>query len=118
KSAWEAEFPATAKWVVRAGRKAVIAYPAEAIAGEPFAATWNRLGHSFLRNPQPWRLPWLLDALYDSWTDRTISVLFFDSETGKLLKSLRIPAHGPNLAAWLEGDKAVFATGDRVCWLK
>ena len=118
KTAWEVDLPRAAQWIVRAGRKIVIAYPAEAIPDQPFDAAWNRVCDSFLKCPQPWRLPWLATSLYDCWTDRTVPVLLFDSETGKLVKRLTVPAHGPSVMAWFEGDHAVIATGDRVCWLK
>ena len=118
KLAWKAELPGCAHWVVRAGRKVAIAYPTEAVPDEPFASAWHRLRESFLRNPQPWRLPLLASALYDCWTERTVPVLLFDLETGKLLKSLTIPTRGPCLTAWLEGDVAAIATSDRICWLK
>jgi outer membrane protein assembly factor BamB len=118
RSVWEAKLPPAAKWIVHAGRKVIIAHPAEAIPDEPFDETWHRLRGSFLRNPQPWRLPWLTFALYDSWIDRTLPVLVFDPETGKRLKTLRVPAFGPIVATWFDGDTTVVATGDRICWLK
>jgi outer membrane protein assembly factor BamB len=118
KAAWEVKLPAEARWIVRAGTKVVIVYPAEAIPDEPFDAAFFLLSGSFQRSPQPWRLPWLAAALYDAWVDRTVPVLFFDPETGKLLKLLRLPARGPNVAAWFDGDRIVMATGDRVCVLK
>jgi hypothetical protein len=117
KPVWEADLPA-GTWVVRAGRQAVIAYPAEALAEEPIAAIWARVYRSFLRDPLPWRLPWLAAIVYDSWTIRTVPVLLFDPETGKRLKKLNVPARGPNVTAWFEGELAVVATGDRVVWIR
>lgn len=118
KSAWEADLPHAGKWIVHAGRKVVIAHPAKAIAEEPFERAVRRLRGSLLRDPQPRRLPWLTAALYDSWTDRTVPVLLFDPETGKRLSTIRIPAFGPTVAAWFDGDHALVATGDRICWVK
>ena len=118
KAAWEVDLPRAAQWIVRAGRKVVIAYPAEAIPDEPIDAAWNRVCDSFFKCPQPWRLPCLAAALYDCWTDRSVPVLLFDSETGKLVKRLSLPARGPCVLARFEGDHPVVATGDRVCWLK
>ena len=85
-------------------------------AGE--RSPWARIRNSFLRDPQPWRLPCLAAALYDCWTERTVPVILFDLETGKQLKTLAIPARGPCVQAVLEGDVSLIATGDRVCWLK
>ena len=119
KAAWAADLPAAGGgWVVRAGRKAVIAYPAEAVAADPPGAALGRAAASFRRAPLPWRLPWLAANVYDSWTDRTVPVLLFDPETGELLKRLTIPARGPGVTAWFAGEVAVVATGDRVVWLE
>jgi outer membrane protein assembly factor BamB len=118
KPVWDAELPAGGAWVVRAGRRAVVAYPAEALPDEPFGVVWDRVGRSFGRSPLPWRLPLLAATAYDSWTDRAVPVLLFDPETGQLLKRLTVPARGPALTAWLDGERAVVATGDRVVWLR
>jgi hypothetical protein len=124
KAAWDAELPDThgaGGWVVRAGRKVVIAYPAAAIPAEPIAAVRDRIADSFARRPldlRGWRLPALAGTLYDAWVDRVVPVLLFDPETGQLLKELTIPARGPVVTAYFEGDLAVVATGDRVAWLK
>lgn len=116
KLAWEAKLPAAGRWQVRAGRRAVITWPAEALAEE--TDSLPRLGRSFLREPQPWRLPWLAAAWHDSWNDRTVPVLLFDPESGKHLKTITIPAAGPAIRAHLDGELAVLATGDRVVWLR
>jgi len=118
KPAWEADLPAARGWAVRAGRQALIAYPTEAVADEPPDVVLGRLHRSFLRDPRPWRLPWLAATAYDSWTDRAVPVLLFDPETGKQLRRLSVPARGPGVAAWFADEVAVVATGDRVVWLR
>ncbi|MDB5309808.1 MAG: outer rane biosis protein BamB, partial [Gemmataceae bacterium] len=119
KVVWEAALPdAAGGWVVRAGRKVIIVYPAEAVPAEPVGGVWDRAVTSFLRCPLGWRLPWLAVALYDAWADRTVPVLLFDPESGKLLKKLTVPARGPGVTAWFEADRAVVATGARVTWLR
>ena len=119
KVAWAADLPKSpAGWVVRAGRKAVIAYPAEAIPDEPHGAAWDRLAGSFRRTPLAWRLPGLAAGAYDSWAARTVPVLLFDPETGERLQRLDLPARGPGVAARFEGEVAIVVTGERVAWLK
>jgi len=119
KVAWAADLPKSpAGWVVRAGRKAVIAYPAEAIPDEPHGAAWDRLAGSFRRTPLAWRLPGLAAGAYDSWAARTVPVLLFDPETGERLQRLGLPARGPGVAARFEGEVAIVVTGERVAWLK
>jgi outer membrane protein assembly factor BamB len=116
--AWKVRLPGATRWKVRAGRTAAIATPAEAIPEEPFDAACSRIGRSFLRDPQPWRLPCLAAALYDCWTDRAAPVILLDLESGKRLKTLTIPARGPCVQTVFEGDTAVVATSDRIAWLK
>ena len=121
KPVWEAELPDThgaGGWVVRAGRKVVIAYPENAIPCEPVAGVWERVSSSFLRRPRAWRLPWLAGTLYDAWVERTVPVLLFDPESGKLLKTVEISARGPVVTAYFDDDLTVIATGDRVVWIR
>jgi hypothetical protein len=121
KSAWEAELPdvrGAGGWVVRAGRKCVIAYPEAAVPREPVADVLARLTRSLRAEPAPRRLPGLAAGLYDAWVARTMPVLLFDPETGKPLGQLDIPAAGPAVTAWFDRDAAVVATGDRVVWLR
>ncbi len=103
---------------MRAGRRVVIAYPSRSIAADPMSEAFDRATRSFTRLPLVWRLPWLATALYDSWTSRTLPVLLLDPETGEILKKLAVPARGPIVSAYFEGDRAVLATGDRVVWLR
>ncbi|MBY0456558.1 MAG: hypothetical protein K2V38_04420, partial [Gemmataceae bacterium] len=120
KPAWAANLPDAhgAPWIVRAGKSCVIAYPARAIAREPTPDVRARLGRSFLREPAAWRLPGLLVTLYDAWVDRALPVLLFDPETGRRVGGYSLPARGPAVGAWLDRTTAVFATGDRVVWIK
>ena len=118
KPAWEVDLPARADWSVRAGPNAVVVYPNLTLTEEPFEITWKRVCASFARSPLPWRLPGLTATLYDSWTDRTVPVLLFHPETGKLLKKLSLPARGSYVSACFDGELAVVATGDRVVWLR
>lgn len=119
KPAWTADLPpAPGRWVVRAGKTCVIAYPAQAIPHEPTDAVFARLVRSFKADPHVWRLPGLAATLYDAWVDRVVPVLLFDPETGKQVARHDIPARGPAVSAWFDADTAVFATGARVVWLK
>lgn len=121
KPAWEAELPDTrgsGGWVIRAGRKCVIAYPEAAVPREPVATVFDRVLRSFRGDPQAWRLPALAGRLYDAWVTRSVPVLLFDPETGKQLARFDVPAAGPAVTAWLARDLAVVATGDRVVWLR
>jgi hypothetical protein len=121
KTAWETDLPdarSARGWVVRAGKTCVIAYPAEAIPAERPGAVWERLVHSFAREPFLWRLPGLAATLYDTWVDRVVPVVLFDPETGQRLARFDVPARGPGVTAYFDADAAVIATGDRVVWLK
>ena len=121
KPLWEMDLPETngaGGWVVRAGRRVVIAYPRVAVPAEPVGDVWERVVRSFRRAPVPGRLPGLADTLYDAWVGRAVPVLLFDPETGRLLRRLDVPARGPFVTAYFGRDLAVIATGDRVCWLK
>ena len=119
KRAWAADLPAApGGWVVRAGTACVIAYPARAIPREPTADVLARVAKSFRREPFAWRLPGLALTLYDAWVDRTLPVLLFDPETGARVGRYDLPARGPAVRAWFDATTAVFATGDRVVWLK
>jgi hypothetical protein len=119
--AWETELPDTrgaGGWVVRAGQQCVIAYPATAVPREPVATVLARVARSFRNEPDATRLPGLFATLYDAWVVRSVPVLLFDPDTGRLLNRIDVPALGPAVAAWFERDLAVVATGDRVCWLR
>lgn len=119
--AWGVPLPrlnGSAGWRVRAGRRAVIAYPAEAVPGEPVAEVWGRVVRSFGRAPLAWRVPFLAGTLADTWTERTAPVLLFDPETGELLKQLTLPAHGPGVTVCLHGDVTAVMTGAGVTWLR
>jgi hypothetical protein len=119
--AWRAELPAlngAAGWRVRAGRRAVIAYPTEAIPTEPVADVWGRVTRSFGRAPLAWRLPPLGETLAETWSDRRVPVLVFDPETGELLRRLTLPARGPVVTAHFDGDTALVVTGAGVTWLR
>ncbi len=119
KTAWTADLPASPTgWVVRAGKSCVVAYPAQATPHEPMETVLTRLTKSFQAEPYVWRLPGLGATLYDAWVDRALPVLLFDPETGKRLGRYDIPARGPSVTVWFDADTAVFATGDRVVWLK
>jgi outer membrane protein assembly factor BamB len=121
KRIWETDLPATGEaipWVMRAGRRVVIAYPSRSIAAESLSARFGRVTGSFRRLPLPWRLPWLAAAAYDPWTSRALPVLLLDPETGAILKRLSIPARGPTVSAYFVGEHAVIATGDRIAWLR
>jgi hypothetical protein len=56
--------------------------------------------------------------MYDAWVARTVPVLLLDPQTGKVLEQFDLPARGPILQAWFEGDLAVVALSDRVVWFK
>ncbi len=121
KRIWETVLPTTSEdvpWVMRAGRRVVIAYPSRSIAAEPLSARLGRVTGSFRGLPLPWRLPWLAAAVYDPWTSRVLPVLLLDPETGAILKKLSIPARGPTVSAYFDGERAVIATGDRIAWLR
>ena len=121
KHVWEADLPETngaGGWVVRAGRRAVIAYPAAAIPAEAPLDIVRRLGRSLWRQPFTWRLPAVAAGLYDAWVERTVPVLLFDPECGKLLKRIDVPARGPGVTAAFTDELAVVMTGDRVVWIK
>jgi hypothetical protein len=118
---WEADLPETngaGGWVVRAGRRAVIAYPASAVPAEPPADVAERFVRSLPRQPLGWRLPAVAAGLYDAWVARSVPVLLFDPEDGTLLKQLDVPARGPGVTAYFAGDTAVVVTGGRVAWIK
>lgn len=118
---WEADLPDThgaGGWMVRAGRRVVIAYPTCAVPSEPVAAVCERAGRSFVGCPLGWRLPALAAAVYDAWVAREVPVVLFHPGKGRQLRQLDLPARGPAVAAWFEPDLAVVATGDRVAWLR
>jgi outer membrane protein assembly factor BamB len=118
---WTAALPklhGAAGWRVRAGPKAVIAYPAEAVPAEPQADVWGRAGRSFARAPLAWRLLPLGETLAETWAERTVPVLLFDPQTGEELKRLTLPARGPQVAARFAGDAAVVLTGAGATWLR
>ena len=120
-AAWAAALPklhGAAGWRVRAGKNVVIAYPVEAIPGEPVADVWVRVVRSFGRAPLAWRLPLLADTLVETWADRTVPVLLFDPETGELLKCVVLPARGPGVSAHFDGAVAVVVTGAGAAWLR
>ncbi|HEY2910269.1 MAG TPA: PQQ-binding-like beta-propeller repeat protein, partial [Gemmataceae bacterium] len=116
--AWDASLPLDGSWQVRAGRRNLLVYPTEAIAEEPVEAAFDRLQRSFLRNPQPWRLPWLAAAFADSWQERTLPVLVFDSESGRRLAVLQLAARGPGAVIRWEADRGAAFAGERIVWLK
>ena len=121
KLAWEVGLPETngeGGWVVRAGRRSVIVYPEAAIPAEPPLAVWERFTRSLWAQPFAWRLPAVAAGLYDAWVARTVPVLLFDPECGKLIKQIVVPARGPVVTAALSAEHAVVMTGDRVVWIK
>jgi hypothetical protein len=121
KTAWEVDLPdarTSRGWVVRAGKTCLLVYPAEAIPAEPPGVVWDRLVKSFVREPHVWRLPGLVDTLYDTWVARAAPVLLLDPETGKRLARHDIPARGPAVTAHISADATVISTGDRVVWIK
>jgi hypothetical protein len=120
-AAWEFELPeshGTGGWVVRAGKKAVVVYPEFALPSEPVAGVAGRAVRAGTDWPLGWRLPVFGVRMYDAWVARTVPVLLLDPQTGKLLERFDLPARGPAVAAWFEGDLAAVATGDRVVWMK
>jgi outer membrane protein assembly factor BamB len=121
KTAWEAELPelrGVPGWIVRTGQKCVIAYPRAAIPREPLVQIGSRMLRTLRNEPAMWRLPGLAFGLYDAWMARAFPILMFDLETGRLLGKIEIPATGPTVSVCFDHDRAVIATGDRVCWLK
>jgi hypothetical protein len=121
KMAWKAKLPdlqGVAGWVVRAGRKCVIVYPLEAIPREDPGTFGKRLLRTLQSHPDVWRLPGLAFGLYDAWIARTFPLLTFDLEEGRSLGTIEIPARGPYVSVCFDRDRAVVATGDRICWLK
>jgi hypothetical protein len=63
-------------------------------------------------------VPYLIDALYDGWTARTVPVVVLDPETGRVRRRLDLPAVGPALGVHLGPDHAVVATAGRAYWLQ
>jgi hypothetical protein len=121
KSIWEVELPCTngaSDWIVRAGQKCLIVYSQSAVPREATSSVANRLIRSFLNAPELWRLPVLATGLYDAWVARSVPVLLLDPESGRQLACLDIPAFGPVVTTWFEGDTGVIATGNRVVWLR
>lgn len=121
KHAWEADLPETngaGEWAVRAGRRAVFAYPRAAIPAESPRGVWERFVRSLWRQPFAWRLPAVAAGLYDAWVARTVPVLLFDPEDGKLVKQVDVPARGPGVTTAFTAEYAVVMTGDRVVWIK
>ncbi|HEY1188227.1 MAG TPA: hypothetical protein VGE74_11250, partial [Gemmata sp.] len=120
KPVWGARLPDAhgTGWVVRAGAAGLVVHPTQALAREAPGTVRARLTNSFRREPQLWRLPGLALTLYDAWVDRAAPVLLFDPGTGKRVGKFDIPGRGPALAAWFGPGATVFATGDRVVWLK
>ncbi|MBX9627400.1 MAG: PQQ-binding-like beta-propeller repeat protein, partial [Gemmataceae bacterium] len=120
KPAWAADLPPNAPggWVVRAARRVVVVFPAEALPAEPVAGVWERAVRSWARFPAGWRLPGLAAAVYDTWAARTAPVLLLDPETGEHRKTIALPAAGPGVVAVPTADALVVATGDRVAWVR
>ncbi len=123
RAAWATDLSALAggwrgPWRVRAGRKAVVAYPEAPIAIDPPGAAAGRAAESFARAPGIWRLPALAAGLYDGWAARTVPVLFLDPDTGRVRHRLDLPATGPVLGVHLGPDHAVVATAGKAYWLQ
>ncbi len=119
--AWEQELQhshGAAHWVIRAGRKNVMAYPEAAIPREPLEAFWNRALRGIQRDPSLERLLSLSVGAYDAWVRRSVPLSLFDPQSGQPAGQFEIPARGPTLSVWFERDTTVVATGDRVVWLR
>jgi hypothetical protein len=73
---------------------------------------------SFRREPFVWRLPGWCATLYDAWIARSVPVVVVDATTGQRIAGWEIPARGPIVTAAFHRNAAVFATGDRIVWIK
>jgi outer membrane protein assembly factor BamB len=123
RAAWTTDLTAEigglhATWAVRAGRKAILAYPAHPIVPDPpGAAAWHTAG-TFLRAPITRRLPVLAAGLYDAWATRTVPLLFLDPDTGRVRHRHDLPAAGPALGVHLGPSYKVIVTAGKAYWLK
>ena len=105
-------------WAVRAGRRAVFAYPTAAVPFDPPADVAVRAAARFLGAPLAGRLPAAAAGVYDAWASRSVPVLVFDPATGEALQRLDLPAAGPAVGVHLGPDAAVVATAGAVYWLE
>jgi outer membrane protein assembly factor BamB len=121
KVAWEAELPdlqGVPGWVVRAGQRCVIVHPRVAVPREDPVEVGKRMIRTLRTNLEIWRLPALAFGLYDAWVARSLPIMMFDLETGRSLGKIEVPAKGPAMTICFDGNRAIVATGDRLCWLK
>jgi outer membrane protein assembly factor BamB len=120
KTVWERELPdCPAGWiVVPVGDERLLVYGAEGRPQEPPEAVLRRLLPSFRREPFVWRLPGWCATLYDAWIARSVPVVVVDATTGQRIAGWEIPARGPIVTAAFHRNAAVFATGDRIVWIK
>jgi hypothetical protein len=121
--AWVADLAAESggfagSWRVRAGRKAVIAYPEAPVAADPVGEVAGHAAWSFALAPVGWRLPGLAAGLYDAWADRDVPLLVLDPDTGRVRRRLDLPAAGPALGVHLGPDRAAVVTAGKAYWLK
>ena len=114
RAAWTTDLgPGT--WRVRAGRKAVIAYPAEPVPEETCAEVFPRVLRRSRLNAAD--IPRLTLGAYDAWADRAMPVLFLDAETGRVKHRFSVPC-GPVSGVHLGGDVSVIVSNGKGYWLK
>ncbi|MCS6864923.1 MAG: PQQ-binding-like beta-propeller repeat protein [Gemmataceae bacterium] len=120
KTVWERELPDCPRgWTVTmASHGRLLVYPTEAITQQRPQAVFSRWLKSFRREPLVWRLPGWCGTLYDAWMNRCAPVWVVDALTGQRLAHWELPARGPIVTAAFSTTAAVFATGDRIVWLK
>lgn len=121
REAWATPLPALAdgaRWAVRAGKRAVIAHPVTAVPEEPWATTAGRVARRVAEFPSPVRVLGGGLTLLETGAIRTLPVLLFDPDTGRLEQRLDVPAVGPTVRVVLTADTAAVLTAGRVVWLK
>lgn len=109
--------PSAENWIVHAGRRAAIAYPAFPLRADPVSTVVGRILRRAARFPDAGRLPAILASVYDAGMHGTLPILFLDRETGKIRHRLDL-AVGPLMAVHLAADRAVLVTTGRAYWLK
>ena len=113
---WPDSIDATS-WKLIVGQRSLLAYPSTPILVDRLTALLQRLLFSMrFRNPTTWlpTLPW---NLYDAWMRRTLPMLQYDLETGKLRQRIDLADVGFSVDVRLGTKRLAVATNGKIYWL-